>query len=305
MKLVTYNIRFGLGADCRLDLARIVGSVQDADIIALQEVERFWKRTDMTDQPAIIGEHLKEFYWVYCAAFDVDASQRKRDATVLNRRRQFGPMLLSRWPILSSRCIVLPKLGTTDCFNMDTGAVECVIATPTAPLRVYSLHLSAISPRERLMQIDHLLALHRNAQASGSAWDGAASIHPNVPREALDLDWSNGETAPPMPKETVLMGDFNSTAQSDEYEKIVGKLDICYGRVSHLDGLVDSWEVAKQRSGECITWYPHPPELPPGHALRLDYCYVTSGLAKNVARAWVDHTAQGSDHLPYWIELDL
>ena len=49
MKLVTYNIRFGLGLDQQIDLGRIAGAVQDADIIALQEVERFWKHSGMVD----------------------------------------------------------------------------------------------------------------------------------------------------------------------------------------------------------------------------------------------------------------
>jgi len=41
MRVVTYNMRFGWGLDGRVDLERIVNSVRDADIIALQEVERF------------------------------------------------------------------------------------------------------------------------------------------------------------------------------------------------------------------------------------------------------------------------
>ncbi len=63
MKLVTYNIRFGLGTDQRIDLGRIAETVRDADIIGLQEVERFWQRSGMTDQPEILGRHLKDFYW--------------------------------------------------------------------------------------------------------------------------------------------------------------------------------------------------------------------------------------------------
>jgi endonuclease/exonuclease/phosphatase family metal-dependent hydrolase len=120
MKLVSYNIRFGLGTDHRNNLERIAETVRDADIIGLQEVERFWKRGGMLDQPDILGGYLKEFYWAYCPAFDMDASERNEDGTVLNRRRQFGPMVLSRWPILSSRLIVFPKLGTVKHFNMDT-----------------------------------------------------------------------------------------------------------------------------------------------------------------------------------------
>ena len=47
MKLVSYNIRFGLGLDQQIDLERIADTVKDADIIALQEVERFWKHSGM------------------------------------------------------------------------------------------------------------------------------------------------------------------------------------------------------------------------------------------------------------------
>jgi len=76
MKLVTYNIRFGLGLDQQIDLGRIAGAVQDADIIALQEVERFWKHSGMVDQPEILASHMEKFYWSYCPAFDIDASTR-------------------------------------------------------------------------------------------------------------------------------------------------------------------------------------------------------------------------------------
>ncbi len=130
MKLVTYNIRFGLGIDQRIDLGRIAETVRDADIIGLQEVERFWKRSGMSDQPEILGQQLKDFYWVYCPAFDVDASERKSDGTVVNRRRQFGPMLLSRWPIRASRVVslsqavrpaLLPAASTRREANPDPG----------------------------------------------------------------------------------------------------------------------------------------------------------------------------------------
>ena len=124
MKLVAFNIRFGLGLDQRIDLERIAETVRDADIIGLQEVERFWKHSGMSDQPDFLGRYLREFYWVYCPAFDMDASEREDDGTVLNRRRQFGPMVLSRWPIRSARLIVFRKLGTVGGFNMNMGAIE-------------------------------------------------------------------------------------------------------------------------------------------------------------------------------------
>lgn len=306
MKLVAFNIRFGLGLDQRVDLGRIAETVRDADIIGLQEVERYWKHSGMSDQPDILARHLKEFYWVYFPAFDMDASEREDDGTVLNRRRQFGPMVLSRWPIHASRHIAFPKLGTVDHFNMDTGAVECVVDAPSGSLRVYSVHLAAISRRERLMQIDRLLEFHRNAQANGGAWTGnEALIDPIEARHMADLDWGNGEAPPSMPKEAIVMGDFNSEPESDEYMRMVGEIDPCFGRVGHLDGFVDSWTAADDRSGDRITWLPDPPDRSPGHGLTLDYCFVGPELGHKVKRAWVDGSAEGSDHRPYWVELDL
>ncbi len=306
MKLVTYNIRFGLGIDQQIDLGRIAETVRDADIIGLQEVERFWKRSGMSDQPEILGRHLKGFYWVYCPAFDMDASERKSDGSVVNRRRQFGPMLLSRWPIRASRLISFPKLGTVNHWNMDTGGIECVVDTPSGPLRVYSVHLSAVSTRERLLQIDLLLECHRHAQTSGGAWTGEGMFADAVEVKHLaDQNWSNGEALPPMPKETIVMGDFNSEPESEEYQQIVGAIDPCYGRVGHLDSFVDSWTVANNRSGDCITWWPDPLDRSPGHGLRLDYCFVDPNLGRKVKHAYVDNTAQGSDHQPYWVELNL
>jgi len=49
VKLVTYNIQYGLGKDGRYDLARIADEVGNADIIALQEVERHWQRSGTVD----------------------------------------------------------------------------------------------------------------------------------------------------------------------------------------------------------------------------------------------------------------
>ena len=126
MKIVTYNIRYGLGLDSQYNLKRIADSVQGADVIALQEVEKNWRRSGMVDQPKEIGKLLPEYYWSYCPSFDVDASKVDEYGQVINRRRQFGTMLLSRWPIFSVRNIAFPQVGTLNMMNMATGALEGV-----------------------------------------------------------------------------------------------------------------------------------------------------------------------------------
>ncbi len=305
MKLVSYNIRFGRGLDQKVDLGRIADTVKSADIIALQEVERFWKRSGMTDQPEIISSYLKEYYWLYFPAFDVDASQANGDGSIINRRRQFGPMVLSRWPIRMARYIVFPKLGTTDCLTMDTGAIECVVDTPSGPLMVYSLHLSAVSSRDRLLQVDRLLEFYRNAPVSGGSWTGGEAVTDPVESKLLaELNWSNDESIPVIPKEAVVMGDFNMLPDSEEYNRLVGTPDHSAGRVGHMDSFLDSWTVARERSDERTSWVPDPSDREPGYPICLDYCFISPYLSRKVARAWVEQDPIGSDHKPYWVELD-
>ena len=109
MRIVTYNIQFGLGKDGRFDLERVADEVDGADIIALQEVERHWQRSGNIDQVAQLGQILKKYYWVYGPYFDVDASESQPNGIINNVRRQFGNMILSKTPILSTRLLPLPK----------------------------------------------------------------------------------------------------------------------------------------------------------------------------------------------------
>ena len=56
MKIVTYNIQYGKGQDGQYDLERTAKVVDSADIIALQEVERFWQRSGYVDQVTVLTE---------------------------------------------------------------------------------------------------------------------------------------------------------------------------------------------------------------------------------------------------------
>ncbi len=129
MKIVTYNIQYSQGRDDRFDLGRIAAAVGGADVIGLNEVERFWPRNGAAaDRPAEPGALLPDYYWVYGPYFDMDASERAVDGTVVNRRRQQGSMLLSLRPIGCSRLHVFSKLDAVNHFNMRMGAIEGVIA---------------------------------------------------------------------------------------------------------------------------------------------------------------------------------
>jgi len=214
MKVVTYNIQYGLGKDTRYDLARIASEVKDADIIALQEVDRHWQRSGCVDSPAVLASHLPEHHWVYGANLDMDASYRDPAGELVNRRRQFGTMILSRPPIVSSRNHLLPKYGTLTQHSIQQGALEVVIVTErVGPVRIYSVHLSHLSPAARMPQIEALLDIHARAPAEGGAWCGG---HPDPA-----AGWTEGEM-PPMPADALLMGDFNFEWSAPEYDRLVG-----------------------------------------------------------------------------------
>ena len=282
MKCVSYNIQYGIGADGRHDLKRIADGVADADIIALQEVDRYWQRTGMVDSPATLASHLPRHYWVYGANLDMDASFEDGER-IVHRRKQFGTMILSRWPILSSRNHLLPKWGDRQHHSIQQGLLEAVVETPHGPIRVYSVHLSHLCAETRLPQVEAMLAIIARAPIDGGAWCGG---HPNPA-----AGWTE-EPEPPMPESVVLMGDMNFSNQSAEYARIVGPRAPNFGRLTNRVGLLDAWVLAGNREADGSTH--------PDAGTRIDHCFVSHHLAGQVETAWIDEAAKGSDHWPVW-----
>ncbi|MCA3262320.1 MAG: endonuclease/exonuclease/phosphatase family protein [Telmatospirillum sp.] len=287
MKFASYNIQYGKGKDGRFDLARIAASVADADVIALQEVERFWPRSGNVDQPAELAALLPDFYWVYGPGYDMDADAGRPGG----KRRQFGNMLLSRTPIATSRNHLLPKYGAVGQFCLQRSALEGVIETRAAgALRLYSLHLSHIDDGDRAAQVERLIEIHRTAPDEGGAWFGAHK----------EADWTQGRPPPPMPQAALFMGDFNITHRSPLYARLVGPLSAEHGRVTAKSGFVDAYVAA---GNDVASGWSCDSTLT--HRERIDFCMASASLAKHIKRAWIDNDAQGSDHQPIWTEIEL
>jgi endonuclease/exonuclease/phosphatase family metal-dependent hydrolase len=285
----SYNIQYGTGRDGIYDLARAIAAVRDADVIALQEVERNWKRSGMADQPAAIADLLPEHFWIYGAPFDVDAGGRDAAGRAVNRRRQFGMMTLSRWPILSSRLHPLPKAAGGADYNLATGALEAVIDAPQGAFRLYNVHLGHLGSGERLAQIGYLRRILRAAPEEGGAWSG---------RDADAAHWEAEGAPPPMPETAVLLGDFNAMPDSAEHATLTGACTGC-GEVA----LHDAWAVPGAASGAGITWRADPRQGA-DEDMRIDYCFLSEDLVPGLKRAWVDTAAAGSDHQPLFVELE-
>ena len=287
MRLVAYNIQYGTGKDSRVDIDRIVSEVVEADVIAMQEVDRYWARSEMVDQVAAITERLPAHHWVYGPGVDLDASIRNSNGTLVNRRRQFGNLLLSRHPILASKNRLLPKMRFHTQLSLQRTMLDGVIDCPGGLVRVASIHFAHAAEPERLAQVAALRAFQREAGRDGGVLSGR---HAN---------WPEGEASPPWPPQSILLGDFNMSPDEAAYTAMVGSDDPKYGRITEYDGYLDAWILHGGTPDGGHTKYE-----PTGNR-RIDYAFVSPDLAEAVRSVHVDKDAQGSDHQPLWLDIDL
>ena len=271
MLFATYNIHYGVGADGRYDVARIADAVADADILCLQEVTRGFPGNHYADHTAEIGKRLNRYYRFH-GPMEADASTVAADGTITSRRRSFGNAIVSRWPILWSRGVMLPKTRSAGTFDLQRGYIEAVIAAPTGPLRVYCTHLSHVAPTHRLPQVAALMEAVERAADTGATWDATA------PRSFLFQ-----EPSLPVPASAIVAGDFNFTPAHPEYPLATARLE-------------DTWRVAGNPEDGV--------ESCPGDG-RIDHVFATPDLAAKVKRAWIGTGIVASDHWPVFVEFGL
>ena len=279
MLCASYNIQYSKGKDGRFDLDRIVAELGEADLIALQEVETHVARSGDIDQAAEIAARMPHLYWSFGPGINADAST-VADGRVVNKRRQFGNMILSRWPLLSVTNHPLPKMALEGLVHSRRAMIEAVIETPLGALRCASVHFDHIGPATRLPQVAHVRDVLLNGPRTGASWGGP-----------FDPGWFD-RPAPPMPAPVILMGDCNFAPDSAEYDLMVGARSRNFGRVRESHGFADAWVAAGHGENEGVTI------VHSGGAERIDHCFATHELAARVERAWVDMEAQGSDHQP-------
>jgi len=119
VRVMSYNIKHGQGNDdcvdptavegevpdvqCAVDLERTAEVIraQDPDIVAIQEVDRFWARSGAVDQPDELGTMLN-METCFAANLDHDPDDHGSED------HQYGTLILSRFPILSCENTLLP-----------------------------------------------------------------------------------------------------------------------------------------------------------------------------------------------------
>ncbi len=286
MKCVTYNVHFGVGMDGKYDLDRIVSAVRGADVIALQEVSRNNPQNGGVDMVAELGDLLPEYFTVFGSPYQVNFGSHMADGKAASVYFEFGNMVLSKTPIISSRNLLLPRIRTYDIINLQRGALEAMVETPLGAVRFYSVHLDHVSERERLAQIAFLKERVLSYQREGGAVTGLSSM---------------GFPEPPHPEHAVLMGDFNLLPESPDYVALCGRVDGQFGRQRCADDFCDVSIPQGMSAEDSHTWFD-----PEGKqdSKRIDYCLVTASLAERAGNARVDTASEGSDHRPVWIGIE-
>ena len=206
LRVMTYNIKHGQGnapcaqapvgpgqppsADCNLDVEGTIGVIraQAPDIVAVQEVDRFWARSAYADEVMVIAGGLQMAH--HCFAPNLDHAPD----THSNRPHQYGTAIFSRFPIISCANTLL----TTFAGWEQRGILGAVINVRDLPTRVYSTHL----------------------QASNSVGGVSQSGAPQRVLQVQDIMRLLAEGSSPI----VLMGDFNAGSTSDELAPLYTRL---------------------------------------------------------------------------------
>lgn len=154
-QVTTYNIHHGTGNDactpppvtvppqteCGFDLERVAATIRafDSDVVALQEVDRFWARSGNTDQPKLLGAALG-MHTCYAANLNHQPDSHS------NVPHQYGTLILSRYPITSCANTLLPRPSGTE----QRGLLAAIVSAEDTPIRIYNTHLHTTNPARSL-----------------------------------------------------------------------------------------------------------------------------------------------------------
>jgi endonuclease/exonuclease/phosphatase family metal-dependent hydrolase len=283
MRLITWNIQWGRGADGRVDLGRIVDTIQSmgaADVICLQEVAQNVEGltgAEPDDGPAVLAAAFADYEPVFGPGVDVPARA--------GGRARFGNLMLSRLPVGQVFRHLLPFPADASVPGMQRGCIEAVVAAPSGPVRVLTTHLEYYSVRQRMAQVEALRGLQ--AERSLQERAGAATSKESCPVF----------TSRPRPPSAILCGDFNFEPDSPEHALMgesIAREGVCF---------VDAWRTL------CGT-VPHAPTVGlhgaewPDRTYCCDFFWVSRDLVPCLQSITVDAATAASDHQPVLLEID-
>ena len=281
MNLITWNIQSCRGCDGRVDPKRIVDvcrSMADCDVLCFQEVARNFpdmRGSSGEDQFAQLAGLLPGYTALEGIAVDAFSVERGR--------RQFGNLILTRYPVIQLFPHLLPWPADPEVPSMQRVALEAVIQAPFGPLRVTTTHLEYYSAMQRRQQVNRLRELQ--AEAFEHRDDRNHSKKESGPFQTL-----------PRPSSSILTADFNFRADDPLHARIVAP---------YSDGTPayrDAWQVRHGDRPHDHTIGVYDREQWP-EAFTCDFIFVTEDLAGRVEDVAVNLETDASDHQPVLLRL--
>jgi endonuclease/exonuclease/phosphatase family metal-dependent hydrolase len=277
MKLITWNIQWGLGMDERLDLGRIIAhakAMADFDVLCLQEVADNFPELQGSrgeNQFAELAALLPAYTAIEGVALDAP------DA--LGRRQRFGNVLFSRYPVGQVLRYTLPWEADATR-NMPRVLIEAVLTAPFGPVRVMTTHLEYSSDKLRRAQVEGIREAHRTACARVD--------RPSVPGPGTYKVY-------PRTKSAILTGDFNMVPD----DPVKKRISETFG--PGVPGLLDTWEALNPGVPHPHSFCVSDQRYGPAHC--CDFAFVTEDLAPRLERVVYDTETRLSDHQPVLVEL--
>lgn len=282
MRLLSWNIQWGRGADGRVDLARTIAAIRAAgelDLICLQEVARNF--------PGLPGGGVEDGVARLVAAFPAHEAVFGAGLDVPDDRggrAQFGNLLLSRLPVGQVFRHLLPCPPDPGVPAMQRVCVEAVVEGGGGPLRVLTTHLEYYSQRQRSAQVEALRTLQ--------AMVAEQALAPPAVKEA------NPAFAPwPRPAAAVVCGDFNCEPESAAYALMQQPAAV------GAPAWRDAWRWLHADRPHAPTVGLHGAEWP-DRRYCCDYFFVTEDLAPRLRAVEVLADTAASDHQPVVLELE-
>jgi endonuclease/exonuclease/phosphatase family metal-dependent hydrolase len=161
LRVATYNIQAGMGADGVFNVDRTAAAIGDlhADIVGLQEVDVHWSaRSGFTDVAGDLARRLRMRVF-FAPIYSLDP------LTEGAPRREFGVAILTRLPILHAGNHEITRLSTQVPNPVPApapGFPEVVVVARGVVVHVYTTHLDYRSdPAVRAAQVADMLAVTR------------------------------------------------------------------------------------------------------------------------------------------------
>jgi len=162
LRVVSYNMHTGIGADGALDLDRTAATLErlDADVIGLQEVDQHWSaRSEWRDQARELADRLRMRVY-FAPIYDLEPAAPDQP------RRRYGLALLTSLdlPMVDTENHEITRLSTQSGSDPvpapAPGFPEVVVRAGGAPVHVYATHLDyRADPAVRALQVDDTLSI--------------------------------------------------------------------------------------------------------------------------------------------------